>query len=339
LHPHWHSAVLDGVFVQSRPDEAPGFRALRAPTRAEQQQVGWEVCQKVTKLLQARGVLLDGEPGEDALSQDEPLLASCATGSLLNRSVLGPRAGQGVLALGMTPRGGAREVGSSPEEHAAAARRPAHGWDVHAGVRVPAGERKQLERLLRYMLRPPLSEARLLRLPDGRVRLRLQRPWRNGTRFLVFQGIDFLARLVPLVPPPRVHQVVAHGVLAPRSRLRSQVVPAPPEEEAPAPPQQLPLPLSPARIRARAGRRRYIPRALLMKRTLEIDPLVCPRCGRQMRVGEAVTEAEKIREMLSARGIAQLSRRQPQARAPPPTAQLVLPWNPTAAEIAQAATA
>ena len=31
----------------------------------------------------------------------------------------------------------------------------------------------------RLLLRPPLSESRLSRLSDGRVRLQLQRPWKN----------------------------------------------------------------------------------------------------------------------------------------------------------------
>ena len=84
----------------------------------------------MTKLLQQRGVYLDGDPGEDELSQQEPLLAACVAGSLQNRQVLGPQAGQRVLALG-GGRAAAGLAGGAGHEDAegAASRKPAHGFD------------------------------------------------------------------------------------------------------------------------------------------------------------------------------------------------------------------
>ena len=41
------------------------------------------------------------------------------------------------------------------------------GFDVHAGVAIESGERAGLERLLRYLARPPVAEHRLRELPDG----------------------------------------------------------------------------------------------------------------------------------------------------------------------------
>jgi hypothetical protein len=37
---------------------------------------------------------------------------------------------------------------------------------------------------------------------------------------------ELIERLVPLIPPPRAHQVRYHGILAPCASLRSRVVPA-----------------------------------------------------------------------------------------------------------------
>jgi hypothetical protein len=345
LNLHYHTAVLDGVYVQQSPDAPPRFRALRGPNRAEVLQIAWTVCQRVTKLMQRRGIYFDGDPGDDKLTQEEPLLAACAAGSLQNRQVLGPRAGQQVLALrtlGANPV--APESGSAAKENTDGEDgghiKPAHGFDVHAGLRVPAHERKRLTRLLRYMLRPALSDSRLTLLPDGRVRLMLQRPWNNGTRYLVFDPVDFLARLVPLIPPPRVHQVVAHGVLAPNARLRAQISPCRSEDASgPRPPKQLELPGTAGTAREQraaaaaaqdtpengAGprRRRYVPWAELMKRSLELDPLECPQCGKQMRVVASVKSAESIRAILAARNIQSDARKANPARAPP---QLCLPF-------------
>jgi len=56
------------------------------------------------------------------------------------------------------------------------------GFDLHAGVAVPAGYRERLEHLCRYVLRPPIAQDALTIGPDGRVRLSLRRLWRDGTR-------------------------------------------------------------------------------------------------------------------------------------------------------------
>jgi hypothetical protein len=40
--------------------------------------------------------------------------------------------------------------------------------------------------------------------------------------------MEFMQRLAALIPPPRLHLIRFHGVLAPNAKLRSQVVPVPP---------------------------------------------------------------------------------------------------------------
>jgi len=67
------------------------------------------------------------------------------------------------------------------------------GMSLHADVAVPARNRKRLERLCRYVARPPIA----------------------------------IERLAPLIPPPRAHQVRYHGLLAPCASGRDRVVPRP----------------------------------------------------------------------------------------------------------------
>jgi hypothetical protein len=52
----------------------------------------------------------------------------------------------------------------------------------HAGLVVPAAQRARLERVCRYVLRPPVSQERLNVTDAGEVRLPLPQPWRDGTR-------------------------------------------------------------------------------------------------------------------------------------------------------------
>jgi hypothetical protein len=69
---------------------------------------------------------------------------------------------------------------------------------LHAGVVAQHWERKKLERLCRYVTRPAISEKRLSITPAGNVRYQLKTPYRDGTSHVVFEPMDFLARLAAL---------------------------------------------------------------------------------------------------------------------------------------------
>jgi len=96
---------------------------------------------------------------------------------------------------------------------------------VHADVAIPARDRRRLERLCRYVARPPLALERLEELGDGRLAYRLKTPWRDGTTHVVMERTELLERLAPLVPPPRAHQVRYHGLLAPCASGRDRMAP------------------------------------------------------------------------------------------------------------------
>ena len=55
------------------------------------------------------------------------------------------------------------------------------------------------------------------------VRYELKTPYRDGTTHVIFEPLDFIARLVALVPKPRVNLTRFHGVFAPNSAHRAQV--------------------------------------------------------------------------------------------------------------------
>ncbi|GAB5501338.1 MAG: hypothetical protein PsegKO_36490 [Pseudohongiellaceae bacterium] len=66
---------------------------------------------------------------------------------------------------------------------------------LHAGVAAHASQRKKLERLCRYIARPAISEKRLSVISSGKVRYELKTPFRNGTTHVIFEPLDFIARL------------------------------------------------------------------------------------------------------------------------------------------------
>lgn len=170
-----------------------------------------------------------------------------------------------------------------------------YAFDVDAAVRVHGNDRQRLDRLCRYVLRPPIANERVVKRTDGRFELRLKRAWSDGTTHLVFDGPEFVARLAALVPPPRVHQVRYHGVFARRSRLRTEIVrPAPTEchdghERAAI---------------CTATKRLRLPWAKLLARVFAVNVLACPRCttGNMQRIA-FITTASAIRAILTSVGL------------------------------------
>ncbi len=215
---HFHTLVLDGVYARTerRPTH---FLPLPPPSPREVARVLAGTARRITRVLAPRA-----EGDDDGFARDEPLLATLASASLRTRIATGPHAGERWRRLG--DRVDPQDTDADDPE--ASRRVPEQGgMSLHAEVAVPARDRRRLERLCHYVARPPLASDRLEERPDGRLALRLKTRWRDGTTHILMEPHELLERLVPLIPPPRAHQVRYHGVLAPCASARDRVVPGP----------------------------------------------------------------------------------------------------------------
>ncbi len=192
------------------------------------------------------------------------------------------------------------------------------GVSLHANVAVPARDRRRLEKLCRYIARPPVSTERLSKLGDGRLLYRLKRRWRDGTTHVVFQPLELVEKLAAIVPPPRIHMVRYHGVLAPRAGCRREVVGAPkskPAKEKDPDDDSGDCAHAPRRWTF-AARWLAAPRAKLMQRVFAIDVLECPRCGGKMKILATIHPPEATAAILESLGMS--------PRAPPSAARSLL---------------
>jgi hypothetical protein len=310
---HFHTLVLDGAY-ESHPERSFGFLPLPPPSPEELDRILQRIARQLLRLWERRG--MDGD--DDAVLEDTPLLAALYAASIRGQTATGPRTGRGVQRLG--DRIDPEDLEEDPQRLCVRA----HGFSLHAGVSVPAGDRARLERLCRYVARPPVATERLSRLTDGRLLYRLKRRWRDGTTHVIFEPQELLERLAALVPPPRAHQVRYHGILAPCAGRRPQAVPQPqPRAPAPAEPSQsTQAPSSgtgafPQRAEAdpAGGWKRRYPWAALMKRVFSVDVLVCPRCSGRMRILAAIHDPASARAILECLGLP--SRAPPNAPAEP----------------------
>ena len=116
-----------------------------------------------------------------------------------------------------------------------------------------------------------------------------RRPWSDGSTALLLAPLELLERLAALVPLPRRPLLAYHGLLAPRARWRSAIVPPAPDD---------------ARVDAGARAPRRWPWARLLHRVFAIEVLVCPRCAGPRQIVGVVTEPHAVRRLLAALGLA-----------------------------------
>jgi hypothetical protein len=220
LNLHFHSLALDGVFrkvgnEQSRLD----FQPLPELTDEDVARVLATVRRRVIRMLARDDMIDEAQLGFDfdELADTSPTLAGIYSASVQKRIALGPRAGQRVVRIGGI-RGAPWVESSRPLQ--------AHldGFDLHAAVVIGAGDRSRLERLCRYVLRPPVVQHRLELLDTGEVLLELKTPYHDGTTHVAFEPLEFMEKLAAIIPRPRVNQLIYHGVLGARATDRSAVV-------------------------------------------------------------------------------------------------------------------
>ena len=299
LNVHAHALVMDGVFARDGPD----VRFCPAPwlTAADVADVLATIVPRVRALLERRGVG-DGEEGASAAdewAEDAPVLAGMAGASVLGTFALGPRAGKRARPCGAVPVDDQVREDQVPGSGRCHARQ--EGFDLDAGVWVPAAQRDRLERLCRYTLRPTVAQERLRLTAEGQVVLQLRHPWSDGTTHLLLDPLELLERLAVLIPRPRINLILYHGVLGPRAAWRSLVVGFGNTSDG-GEATTADAPRAGARVDPReastterasdppCGRERRPPReearrwADLMRRTFGIDVLACPRCGGRFRL-------------------------------------------------------
>ena len=179
--------------------------------------------------------------------------------------------------------------------------------------------------------RPAFALERLREIDPEHLVYESVKPGPGGSVTLMLTPLELLDRLAALIPPPRRHRHRYFGVLAPNAPLRSAVTAlAGPQAETPA--AQTPAaaagaaPPAPASASAETAQAAEEPIhrqaaryawALLLARIYEVFPLLCPKCGGEIRIIAFITEAPAVREILTYLGEPTSPPRMAPARGPP----------------------
>jgi hypothetical protein len=162
---------------------------------------------------------------------------------------------------------------------------------------------------------------------------------KHGNKLRVMTPMQFMARLAALIPPPRHPLIRFHGIFAPHSRYRKQVVRAAAEgekkpvascvkqdEHAQAAPPAAggrceplasePMLMTEAHSTEDTRLTSRIDWATLLKRVYTVDALACPSCGGCMRFTHLYELKHHAQEELAKRGLPTHSPPLARARSP-----------------------
>ncbi|EPQ1460259.1 IS91 family transposase, partial [Acinetobacter baumannii] len=321
LNVHYHMLFLDGIYTEDGHGKQR-FHRVKAPTHDELNTLVHTLSHRIARCLEKRGVLeRDAENTWLTLEEEEgDVLTQLQGASVTYRIATGPQQGRKVFTLQTLPgRENQADTNSRVANYA--------GFSLHAGVMAEAHQRDKLERLCRYISRPAISEKRLALTANGQIRYELKTPYRNGTTHVIFEPLDFIAKLAALVPKPRVNLTRFHGLFAPNSKHRVQVTPA---KRGKKPDQSEGLDTGWC-DKSPAERHRAMTWMQRLKRVFNIDIEVCEHCGGQVKVIASIEDPKVIELILNylrqkaAKVDAAKQHELPPERAPPLTPSLFDP--------------
>jgi len=181
------------------------------------------------------------------------------------------------------------------------------GFSIDNSVRLTNVKSK--ESLAEYIARPPLSLKKIRYEPfKGKVLFHTKYSQYFKENVHLFDALDFVAELTQHIPPQRVQLIRRYGLYSSRTKGRWSRMPyvaarAPegwreshaPEASAPDDPGFEPLEDG-EEVTVHARKRAW---ARLLAKVYEIDPLVCPKCGSEMKVIAVIHDPVEIRDILA----------------------------------------
>ncbi len=269
LNVHFHAMIPDGIFYKINDDDYE-FSRLPEPTQEELYFLVGKIQKRVLQLIEKTS-----KEDSDQICFDDNALTDLAAMSIT---------GQGLKRLGI------KKIKIDPESDDPYSANVG-GFSLNARVCVGGKDRKKLEKLIRYMARGPIATERLTEGGPNQLIYKMKTRWRDGTSHISFSPLDFIARLVALIPPAKMNLVRYHGVFAPNFKDRALIVPRKISSE-PAAVEQSVLPIN---KKLKRERMRW---SEMLKRTFEIDVTVCSKCGGRLEQIAVIKDRVVIKAIL-----------------------------------------
>jgi len=173
------------------------------------------------------------------------------------------------------------------------------GFSIHNGVRIARDDEEGRESLAQYILRNTFSLEKLRYIEEtGTVIYRSKRTHgKNKRNFEVYSALEFIAAITQHIPEKSFQMLRYFGWYSNKSRgmRKKHGVLRPGDEPVTEPEKDVEIidvsDYQPRRIPSKTWRE-------CIKKIYEVDPLICPRCGGEMKIISFITDPSVIRHIL-----------------------------------------
>jgi hypothetical protein len=288
---HYHILFLDGVFSESG-------KKFSAAEKLQDQQVEVvlaAIAEQIIKLCRKRGFISEDpdqvQSGEmDSLFGESSALSAALSASIKGKIAFGPRAGKNVRFIG---------EGFGFQEEIPLAKGnlcySQNGFSIHAATQVHDYDRPRLEKLIKYISRPPVAMHRLSKAGGGLLQYKLKTPFRDGKTHVLLSPEELLEKLTAIIPRPRSHNTKYSGVFAPHHPLRETVTIRPEMKKGFESPKD--------KDGDGKKQKKNYTWSQLLARSFKIDLTKCPHCGGELRVLKPIMARDKIDRYLKHQGL------------------------------------
>jgi len=170
------------------------------------------------------------------------------------------------------------------------------GFSVYCGKRINPKDAKSTENLARYIIRASFSQERMKYYPDE---AKVTYESKYGKDVAEFDPLEWLAALVSHIPDRGGQTVryLGHYSNVTRGRLKKEKI---------EPELHIIEDESPGKLNRSWAR--------LIQKIYEVDPLVCSRCGGQMKIIAFIEDYKIVKKILDYVGIYEFERKRPPPR-------------------------
>jgi len=173
------------------------------------------------------------------------------------------------------------------------------GFSVDNSVPIPTSSKKARVNLSQYIVRHPVSLQKILYArSNGTViyKTKYNEYWQENIK--LFKASDFIAELTMHIPPKHKHLIRYYGLYSSRTKSKAAKDGSLAKFGCNAAPKKKPDHASDPEmetVSSKASRRSW---ARLIQKIYEVDPLICEKCGHEMRVMAVITEPHEVRKIL-----------------------------------------
>lgn len=172
------------------------------------------------------------------------------------------------------------------------------GFSVDNSVPIPASSRKARVNLSQYIVRHPVSLQKILYArSNGTIiyKTKYNDYWKENIK--LFKVNDFIAELTQHIPPKHKHLIRYYGLYSSRTKGKANKDCSLAKFRCNATPKKKPS-QEPETIDSNSNKASRLSWARLIQKVYEVDPLICEKCGHEMKIVAVITNSHEVRKIL-----------------------------------------